>query len=78
MTSRSLLGQFGKTAKEFAHELMGRGLVHFLASDAHDTRKRPPLLRKALEAASSLVGKEQALAMVTVTPGKIIRGEPWV
>ena len=38
VTAQSLLGRFGKTAKGCAHELMGRGLVHFLASDAHNTQ----------------------------------------
>ena len=36
VTAQSLLGRFGKTAKKCAHELMGRGLVHFLASDAQE------------------------------------------
>ena len=28
VTAQSLMGRFGKTARQFAHELMGRGLVH--------------------------------------------------
>src|SRR4051812_20286960 len=35
VTVQSLLGRFGKSARSVAHELMERGLVHFLASDAH-------------------------------------------
>ena len=47
VTAQSLLGRFGKTAKGCAHELMGRGLVHFLASDAHDTKWRTTALDEA-------------------------------
>ena len=77
LTGASLIGSFGRRVARISREMMRKGYIHLLASDAHDTKRRPPLLRKALEAASSLVGKEQALAMVTVIPEKIIRGEPY-
>jgi protein-tyrosine phosphatase len=56
--------------------MMRKGYIQILASDAHDPKWRPPLLRQALAKASAIVGHDQALAMVTVTPEKIIRGEP--
>ena len=77
LTGASLTGGFGRQVARVSREMMRKGYIHFLASDAHGTKRRPPLLRKALKEASSLVGKEQALAMVTVNPEKIIRGEPW-
>jgi tyrosine-protein phosphatase YwqE len=77
LTGASLTGGFGRQVARISRDMMRKGYIHLLASDAHDTKRRPPLLRKALKEASSLVGKEQALAMVTVIPEKIIRGEPW-
>jgi len=46
----SLAGRFGRTARRTAVELLRRGLVHSLASDCHDTERRPPGLRDGLNA----------------------------
>ena len=46
-----------------------------VASDAHNTRGRPPVLSKAVSELTKLVGLEQARAMVVHIPEKIIKGE---
>jgi protein-tyrosine phosphatase len=51
VTAGSAAGQFGGTVLGFTHELFARGLVHNLASDAHDAEWRSPALRPTLEAA---------------------------
>ena len=76
LTAASLTGGFGRQVARAAREMLRKGYCHILASDAHSPSYRPPLLSKALEAASSLVGQARALAMVTTTPEKIIKGEP--
>lgn len=76
LTAAGLTGGFGRQVARAAQEMLRNGYCHILASDAHNPRSRPPLLSKALEAASSLVGQKRALAMVTTTPEKIIKGEP--
>src|SRR3954447_23191073 len=48
ITSSSLLGAFGERARSFAIELLRRGIVHDVASDAHDHLHRPPHLRPAV------------------------------
>jgi protein-tyrosine phosphatase len=50
VTGGSCTGRFGRSAQACVEELMRRGLVHFVASDAHDTVHRPPDLREAYEA----------------------------
>ena len=47
VTGQSLLGQFGKKAAEFARALLDRRLVHFIASDGHDLKHRPPTMNEA-------------------------------
>jgi len=44
VTAQSLLGDFGRRALDFSRALLDRGLVHFVASDAHDCQHRPPRL----------------------------------
>jgi protein-tyrosine phosphatase len=51
VTAGSVSGQFGGTVRRFTQELFARGLVHNLASDAHDAQFRSPALRPTLEKA---------------------------
>jgi protein-tyrosine phosphatase len=60
VTAHSLLGQFGKAAKKSADELMGHGLAHFVASDAHDTRWRTTDLAEASRYVDKSFGGETA------------------
>lgn len=75
VTASSLTGGFGRTVARKAREMMKQGYFQILATDAHNTGRRPPLLSQALEKATAIVGKERALAMVTSIPEKIIKGE---
>ena len=76
LTAGSLTGGFGRRIARVSRQLVKKGYIHLLASDAHNTRGRPPILSQAVSALSKLVGPEQARAMVTLTPEKIIKGEP--
>lgn len=49
VTAGSLLGHFGTRAKKFSLELIKENLVHFIASDGHDTQRRPPTMKAAYE-----------------------------
>lgn len=42
ITAGSLVGRFGSTVERFAHRLVHDGLVHNIASDAHDPVRRAP------------------------------------
>jgi protein-tyrosine phosphatase len=75
ITTGSILGQFGSDAREFSIELLRKGLVDVLASDAHNTRRRPPLLSDALAAIVPLVGARRAESMVRDVPRALLAGE---
>jgi protein-tyrosine phosphatase len=42
ITAGSLVGRFGRPVRDFALQMLEDGLVHNVASDAHDVHKRPP------------------------------------
>lgn len=46
VTAGSMQGKFGTTVQRFTAELFAAGLVHNVASDSHDSRRRPPSLRE--------------------------------
>jgi protein-tyrosine phosphatase len=71
VTATSLVGRFGRTAKRYAEWALDNELVHDVASDAHDTVKRPPILRAPLEEA----GYGWAAGWLTqVAPAAILAG----
>jgi protein-tyrosine phosphatase len=68
ITSGSLRGTFGRRARYWAERMLGEGLVHILATDAHNTSTRPPDLAEGRRAAERLVGSEEAQHLVITRP----------
>jgi protein-tyrosine phosphatase len=77
VTAGSVAGQFGGSVERFTGELFARGLVHDLASDAHDPDHRSPALRPTLEqAVAAMPELEDWLDYLTVdVPTAILAGE---
>jgi protein-tyrosine phosphatase len=75
ITAMSLTGEFGGQVRKCALSLIRSGLVHVLASDAHSSRRRPPVLSKAREVLETIVGPEKARTLVKDIPEKILKGE---
>jgi protein-tyrosine phosphatase len=48
ITAGSLVGRFGGDVRRFAMELVAEGIVHNVASDAHDRQARPPSIAPEL------------------------------
>lgn len=51
VTAGALVGRFGEPVQHVARDLVHRGLVHVVASDAHDSARRAPGLRAEVDAA---------------------------
>ncbi len=75
ITAGSLTGGFGSEARECAFFLLERGVVSFIATDAHSSRGRRPVLSGALKAAGKVLGKERALRLVFSNPEAVLAGE---
>jgi protein-tyrosine phosphatase len=76
ITAQSLTGDFGRHAQHCAEILLQCQLCHVIATDAHSTTGRPPLIEAGMEKAQMLVGPLQAYAMVTSIPEAMVRNEP--
>jgi protein-tyrosine phosphatase len=72
ITTGSLAGGFGNTPRRAAVAMLRAGLVHVLASDAHDPVRRGPDLR----AAGDVLDDAQHEWMTTTAPEAIVAGRP--
>jgi protein-tyrosine phosphatase len=72
ITAGSLVGRFGGEVRRFARRLMEEGLVHNVASDAHDAVRRPPGMAAELREAG-LGGLADWLTRAV--PAAILSGE---
>lgn len=76
VTGASLLGHFGKPARDFTRKLLEHRMVHIVSTDAHDMHDRAPRLSLARRALDEMVGEEDAALLTFVTPRRILQGEP--
>lgn len=60
LNADSVMGVHGFGVKRFCHELLKKEQAHFIASDAHDAKNRPPLLRKCFLYVHKKYGAEYA------------------
>ena len=75
VTGSALTGFWGEPSRRAAQWLLERQAVHVLATDAHETQKRVPILSTAREAAAQICGREVAVAMVEANPRAIITNQ---
>lgn len=76
ITAMSLQGRFGNRAEHMSFDMLQKGQVHFIASDAHDTKHRPPTLRETFDQISAEFSPELAAALLVENPSAVIDGRP--
>ncbi len=78
VNSDSLSGGFGSSAHRCAISLLEQGLVHVIASDAHNADRRAPALRHGFEAISERVPAVASAAdyYTQAVPAAILAGRP--
>ena len=76
VTASSFLGRFGRRARTASRRLMDLGLVQVVASDAHDTRHRAPVLDQAYRHLAHEYGEQTAVALFIENPRAILAGVP--
>jgi protein-tyrosine phosphatase len=68
VTAQSLQGRFGKAAQDSAERWLDGGVIHFLASDAHNTTSRPLKLKETYELVAKRRGEDVARALLVENP----------
>jgi protein-tyrosine phosphatase len=76
VTASSLTGRFGQVAEQTAIWLLDHQWVHFIATDAHNTQSRPPLLRAAFDLLAERYDSATAERLCIANPHAAFYGEP--
>jgi protein-tyrosine phosphatase len=74
VTAGSLLGTLGPDTQEMAEWMVGRGLVHLVATDAHGPRSRRPLIGRAYERLRELTDESTADNLCIHNPAHVAAG----
>jgi len=73
ITANSMTGAFGKAPRYWADRMLDEGIVHIIATDAHSTGRRRPVLSAARAAAAARLGEAEADRLCETRPLGIIK-----
>lgn len=72
LTAMSVTGDFGKKAYGVAHQFLEQGLATIIASDAHNSKRRPAILSKAFNHVADRYSEALATELLIDTPRSIV------
>ena len=72
ITANALTGKFGPEVEALALGMLDEGRIDIIASDAHDTTHRPPILSRARAVVAGMLGEREAERMVSTRPATIL------
>ena len=75
VNSGSFSGLYGRRSEEAVLHFLELNLIHFIASDCHNTRSIVPRLSEAVREAEMILGKEKAHALVKDNPQAVLDDE---
>jgi protein-tyrosine phosphatase len=76
VTASVFTGFWGPRPRQIADWLLKQKAVHFLSTDAHDTKRRVPILSEAKKVIAKEFGEELAQSLVEDNPGAVVKNQP--
>ncbi len=76
LTASSVEGAFGPAARKAAIRLLDSEMVHFIATDAHNLKRRPPRVREPFAVIADRWGEPRAQALFVDNPGAVLEQKP--
>lgn len=76
ITKASMLGRFGREAKQTADDFLERGWVSFVASDAHGVNHRTAEMKSAYDYLSKQYSVKLADLLLYENPQRMLQGKP--
>lgn len=75
VNASSVMGKYGLGIGHFTKTLLKQEKVHFIASDAHDTKSRAPKLSECRKYVERKFGEEYAKTLFFANPANVLRNE---
>ncbi len=75
ITAVSLTGAFGRSPQKIAEMCVEERLIHFIASDAHDTKNRPFGMQDAYDIIIEMADEGLAQLVCCENPAKVVAGD---
>ena len=72
ITCGSITGRFGQRPQFWAERMLDEGMVHILATDAHNLRNRKPKMAEARDCVAARLGDQAAIDMVLTRPRGVL------
>ena len=76
VTASALTGSWGDRAGQMARYFFKKKSVHFLATDSHDTARRPPVLSTSRKVVEKEFGIEAARILTHTNPSAVLNNQP--
>ena len=76
VTASVFTGFWGPRPRQIADWLLKEQVVHLLSTDAHDTKRRVPVLSAAKRIVAKEFGEELAQALVEGNPRAVVNDQP--
>lgn len=74
ITAMSITGEFGREAKRSAKKMLTHRMVHFIASDAHSAKHRPPVLNICIKHLKKIISDDEIEELLSINPEMAITG----
>lgn len=75
VNSASIIGKNGKEAKKVSEILLDNNMIHFIATDAHGSQMRRPVIKQAYDYIYDKYGTKIAEILFVENPSKVIINE---
>jgi len=75
VNASSVVGENGFSTKRFVRKCLEEDLVHFIGTDAHGAKKRPPFIRKCAKYLEKKYGNKRVENLLYDHPMNIIKNQ---
>ena len=70
-----IMGKHSWSSKRRTMKFLKQGLIHFIATDAHNSKERRPEMKKCAAYLGKKLGREKTHQLLVENPEKMLRGE---
>lgn len=75
LNAGSIMGDYGYGTKKFTRQLLKKEMVHFIATDAHNNKKRAPYIKECAAYLEKKYGRDYAALLLHDNPAQVLANQ---